>query len=159
MARWAIEVRTMTARNVESSFPMLALAMTMFVASCRGQTNADWKIDIGIRNVGTNMMDEASVKWGEFRFTGGFVSPSNEAVHVAFDHPIPETAAVHYSLPDGREVMKTVVVKSAVPVAANRDKDITVMFEVNSNTDDVTVKFLHFIQRDGYAELVPFDDK
>lgn len=138
---------------------VMVLAMTVFATSCQGQTNTDWKIDVSIHNVGTNMIDEASVKWGEFRSIGGFVSPSNEKVHVAFDHPIPETATVHYSLPDGRKVVKTVAVKTAIPAAANKDKDITVMFEVNSNNDEITVKILHFIQKDGYSQLVPFDDK
>ena len=102
------------------------------------------------------MMDEAAVKWGEFQFTAGFVSPSGKAVQVSFDHPIPKTATVRYSLPDGRKIVKTVVVENGVPAAAQKDKDITVMFEVNSNNDDIAVKVLHVIQKDGYPQLVPF---
>lgn len=138
---------------------LTVIAMTTCVISCQGQTNMQWKIDIGVQNIGTKMMDATSVKWGEFKFIGGLVSPSNKAVHVSFDHPIPDTATVRYSLPDNREVTKTVTVKAIIPAAAYQDRDMTVMFVVNSNTDEVTVKFLHFIQKDGYSQLVPFDNK
>ncbi len=138
---------------------LTTLTMTVSLTSCQPQTNADWKVDIGIENVGTNMIKETFVMWGEFRFAGGFVSPSNKTVHVSFDHPIPETATVHYSLPNGKDVTKTLPVKRSIPAAAHKDRDITVMFEVNSNTDEIIVNVLHFIQKDGYSQLVPFDHK
>jgi hypothetical protein len=102
------------------------------------------------------MIDEASVKWGEFRFSAGFVAPSKEAVHVSFDRPVPETAVVEYSLPDGKQVKKTVIVKGAIPAAAYKDRDMTVMFVVNSDTGQVTVEFFHFIQTDEGTRLVPY---
>ena len=130
--------------------------MISTLTSCSGQSNNNWKVDIGIRNTGTNMIGDASVSWGKYCFNAGFVAATKEAVHVAFDHPIPETATVGYSLPGGRMITKKLAVKNAVPAAAQKDKDITVMFEVNSNNDDIAVKVLHFIQKDGYAQLVPF---
>ena len=138
------------------TFFVVLIVMTTLTNSCRKQPTEDWKIDVGIKNIGTNMMDEAAVRWGKFECVGGFVPPSGQKVHVSFDHPIPETATVRYSLPDGRKIFKTVAVKNTVPAAAQKDKDITVMFEVNSNDDDITVKVLHFFQKDGYAQLVPF---
>jgi hypothetical protein len=129
-----------------------------FMISCQKQPSMDdWSIDIGIRNVGTNVLDDASVAWGEFWFRAGYVAPSTEAVHVGFDRPIPETVTVYYSLPDAKKVEKTVTVKSAIPKAAYKDKDISVMFDVNSNTDEITVKILHFVEKDGYNQLVPFE--
>lgn len=142
----------MTSLRTVVGLVVIALA----VGACKEKRISTWKIDIGVKNVGTIMMDETAVKWGEFQFTAGFVVPSGKAVQVSFDHPIPETATVHYSLSDGRKIEKTVSVKNAVPEAAQKDKDMTVMFEVNSNNDEIAVKFLHFIQKDGYAQLVPF---
>ncbi|MFZ4394268.1 MAG: hypothetical protein ACOYOU_01420 [Kiritimatiellia bacterium] len=135
---------------------VVLIAMSVLTNSCRKQQATDWKIDISIKNIGNIMLDEAAVKWGDFQVTAGFVAPSGEKVHVSFDHPIPETATIRYSLPDGRKIFKTVEVKKLVPAAAQKDKDMTVMFEVNSNNDEIAVKFLHFIQKDGYAQLVPF---
>ncbi len=135
---------------------MLAVALAVIVTSCREPSAADWAIDVGIQNMGTNMIKGASVSWGEYSFRAGLVSSSGKAVHVGFDHPIPDSATVHYSLTDGRNVEKTVAVKKTIPAAAYKDKDITVMFEVNSNTDEVTVKILHFVEKDGYNQLVPF---
>jgi hypothetical protein len=105
------------------------------------------------------MIDEASVKWGEFRFSAGIVSAGKQAVQVSFDHPIPEMATVYYSLPDGKEIAKTVVVKSVVPAEAYKEREMEVSFEVNSNTDEVTVKFYHHVYKDNYWHLVPFDTK
>ena len=136
--------------------PLLAVAVVALLTSCREPSTADWAIDVGIQNIGTNMIKGASVSWGESLFRAGLVSPTSEAVHVGFDRPIPETATVHYLLPDGRKIAKTVAVKKAIPAVAYKNKDITVMFEVNSNTDAVTVKILHFIEKDGYNQLVPF---
>jgi len=134
----------------------MAVAVVALITSCREPATADWAIDVGIRNMGTNMIKGAAVSWGEFSFRAGLVSPSGKAVHVGFDHPVPEKATVYYSLPDGRKIEKTVAVKAAIPAVAYKDKDITVMFEVNSNTDAVTVKILHFVEKDGYNQLVPF---
>jgi hypothetical protein len=136
--------------------PLLAGAVVALLTSCREPSTADWAIDVGIQNMGTNMIKGAAVSWGEFSFRAGLVSPTAEAVHVGFDRPIPETATVHYLLPDGKEIAKTISVKKAIPAVAYNDKDITVMFEVNSNTDAVTVKILHFVEKDGYNQLVPF---
>jgi hypothetical protein len=130
----------------------------VFMISCQKQPSMDdWSIDVGIRNVGTNVLDDASVAWGDFWFRAGYVAPSGKAVHVGFDRPIPETASVYYSLPDDRKVEKTVSVKAAIPAAAYKEKDISVMFDVNSNTDEITVKILHFVEKDGYNQLVPYE--
>jgi hypothetical protein len=115
-----------------------------------------WKLDVGIKNIGTADIDEAKVHWGEFRFVAGIVLRGTKKTHVAFDHPIPETAVVEYSLPDGKQAKKTVIVKGAIPAAAYKDRDMTVMFVVNSDTGQVTVEFLHFIQTDEGARLVPY---
>jgi len=119
----------------------------------------DWTIHVGIQNVGTNSIETASVSWGEFWFRAGIVSPATEAVHIGFDRPIPESATVYYSLPDGKKVKKTLVVKAAIPKAAYKDKDkkITFMFDVNSNTDEVAVKILHYVRKEGYPQLVPYE--
>jgi hypothetical protein len=126
------------------------------VVACGSDSESRWKIDLGVSNVGTNVMDAARVYWGDRVFRGGIVSPSYDKTHVAFDRPIPENATVTYLLPDGREVSRVVAVRRVIPQAAYKKKDITVMFEVNSNTDEVNVKVLHFVEKDGYQQLVPF---
>lgn len=137
-------------------FVFTLFALTI-IFSCKAEPTADWKIDVGIKNVGSEMIDEASVKWGEFKFTAGIISASSDKTQVCFDRPIPDTATVHYSLPDGKEVTKTVMVKSAVPAEAFKIREMTVMFEVNSDNADVKINFLHFIEKDGYPQLVPFE--
>ena len=145
--------------NKELLLYLLTFAVIFPLTSCQAQTNEDWKINVGIKNVGTNRIAAASVKWGEFKFTAGIVSPGKQAVQVSFDHPIPETATVHCSLPDGKEITKTVPVKSAVPAAALKERHIEVSFEVNSNNGEVTVKFYHHVYMDNYWHLVLYDDK
>lgn len=140
-------------------FLLAAIVSLAFLTSCREPSMDDWTIHVGIQNSGTNTINKASVSWGEFWFRAGLVAPSSEAVHVGFDRPIPETATVYYSLPDDRKVEKTVTVKTAIPKVAykDKDKDITFMFDVNSNANEVTVKILHYVRKEGYPQLVPYD--
>ena len=58
---------------------LMAVAIVALLTSCREPSMDDWTIHVGIKNNGTNMLESASVSWGEFWFRAGFVPPSVEA--------------------------------------------------------------------------------
>ncbi len=135
---------------------VVALAFLWIAFRGRAKQWEGWKLDLGIRNEGSLRIDEASVQWGDYKSTAGIVSPSKEAVEVSLELPIPEAAEVYCTLPDGKSIRKTVPVRSQVPAKAQEDRDMCVLFVVNSDTGEVSVRFLHFVQVEDSWRKVPY---
>lgn len=134
----------------------LLCAMVVVSLSCAGETNTDWKIDLGIRNACSNRLERATVDWGGVQFVAGIVTAGGEAVEVGFDRPVPRTATVYYTLFGGKEGSKTLPVLSAVPKAAFKERDMHVSFVIHSN-ETVTVEFFHYVRMDDVPTLVPYE--
>jgi hypothetical protein len=113
-------------------------------------------IDIGIVNLGSKRIDDASVSFGEYSFNVGIVSSGKKKVHVCSGQVVPQRAQISFELENGKRVQKMVDVAEHLPSVAG--KDLVLHFNIDDK-QDVQVEFLHFIQVDGRSKLVPYGKK
>lgn len=110
-------------------------------------------IDIGIKNVGTERLERATVKFGEYRFAAGIVSAGHEAVNVCSGQLVPDSAEVFFELKGGRVFEKTVDVKTHAPTDLHGE--VTLYFTIGGN-HDVSVEFFRSVKVNGRSKLVPY---
>ena len=113
-------------------------------------------IDVGVRNLGSERIEDASVSFGDYSFTLGIISPGKKAVHVCSGQSVPDAAEIHFELEGGRSFKKVVPVAKHLPPHASAD--LVLHFNIDDK-QNVQVEFLHFIQVDGRSKLVPYGKK
>jgi len=112
-------------------------------------------IDVGIRNVGTERIDLAYVRFGNYTFRAGIVSSGSEKEHVDSGQSVPDRAEVGYELENGKSVVQTVPVKEHMPT--NSTEGMVLYFVVDGE-QPVTVDFMHCVQVDGSWTLKHYED-
>lgn len=98
--------------------------------------------DLEVRNAGKEQLDDVAVKYDNFDFTFGVVSPNSRKNHgfVGKKHPVPEKATVSWKTPDGKLHAQTVNVKNKLPKSFD---DITIMLDIDV-TGNVSVSWEQF---------------
>ena len=71
--------------------------------------------DIILRNVGTNTIKDAHVKYNDFQSIGGWLSPGIQKIHSRPGIPIPEFASVEWQTETGAKFQTNILVKQNLP--------------------------------------------
>ncbi len=110
-------------------------------------------IDVGVRNLGTERIEDATVSFGNYLFSFGIVSPGKKAVHVCSGQMVPATAEIVFELQNGKVFKKVVSVRENLPT---EDRGSVILhFNIDSN-QDVGVEFFRSEKVDGRSKLVPY---
>ena len=151
-----------THRRLLLSIPgLLAFAILSF-GGCISQVQSPENIssitgiDIGINNLGTELIEDASVTFGDYHFSAGPISPGHKKVHVCSGKDTPDVATIAFELQNGEIIKKQVSVKQHVPSQASGA--LVLHFNIDDK-QNIQVEFLHFIMEDGRSKLVSYDPK
>ncbi len=93
--------------------------------------------NVVIKNIGKQTINDAHVKYDEFRSVGGVLPSGIYAGHGNPEYPIPETATVEWRTEDGVMHRQEVAVKKLVPKGFRGD----IQFEI-ADDNTVTVRVI-----------------
>jgi hypothetical protein len=93
--------------------------------------------NVVIKNVGSRIVEDAAVIYGDFQSVTGTVIPGSRKGHGNPDHPIPSVATVEWRTEDGQMHRQDVEVKKLVPKGFRGD----IQFEI-ADDNTVTVRVI-----------------
>jgi uncharacterized protein with PQ loop repeat len=96
-------------------------------------------LDISVVNTGKKQLENTWVKMGDHDLWSGILSPGTTATELFVEHPLRDTASVHFAYDPNNEYTKTVCIKGVIPEKIKGS--LSLYFNINSDTNDVVVSY------------------
>ncbi|MCK5581437.1 MAG: hypothetical protein KAJ18_09205 [Candidatus Omnitrophica bacterium] len=97
-------------------------------------------LHVALRNTGDKGIDYAYVEFGEYRNMAGYIPPGKMKMGLFFNRPLTSWVTVHFEIEDGQEYNKVISIKDLILEDVS-GSDLTLFFDINSNTNEVALKY------------------